>query len=179
MRFTAVWSQTLTQNVTLRVLLIASSVTTLLLAASTVRLAVQEPLIVERGCVSNAAAIGSAKRTNDEIEAFVKQALPKRFDTKGTEAQVFLSPDEYGFRVKEQQELKARGISQRVVVNEVAIEGQAVKVDADRILTAGAIRSAVAFPVTLELAQTDRTSANPYGLVMTRVSQTKPKEDSK
>jgi predicted ATP-grasp superfamily ATP-dependent carboligase len=160
-------------------LLVASSVTTLVLAASTVRLAVQEPLIVERGCFTTAAKVASSKRTNEEIEAFVRQALPRRFDTKSAEAQLVLSPEEHGFRIKEQQELKARGITQRVVVNEVAIVGAAVTVDADRILTAGTLRSAVAFPVTLELAQTDRTAANPYGLVMTRVSQTKSKEESK
>jgi len=179
MRFTAVWTDVLTQNVTLRVLLIALSVTTLLLAASTVRLAVREPLIVERGCVSTPAKTGSGKHTNQEIEAFVRQAIPKRFDSKGSEAQLVLSSDEYGFRLKEQQELKSRGISQRVVVNEVSIEGTAVRVDADRILNASNLRTAVAFPVTLELSQTDRTPANPYGLVMARVSQSKPKEETK
>jgi hypothetical protein len=179
MRFTAVWTRTLTQNVTLRVLLIALTVTTLVLAASTVRLAVREPLVVERGCATTAARTGPAKRTNEEIDAFVRLALAKRFDTKATEAQLFVSPEEYGFRLKEQQELKARGISQRVIVNDVSLQGTAVKVDADRLLSAPNLRTAVTFPLTLDLAQTDRTETNPYGLVLSRVSQTKTKEDSK
>lgn len=179
MRFTAAWSQTLAQNVTLRVLLVALSITTLFLAASTVRLAVREPLIVERGCVSVTAKTGPAKHSNEEIDAFVRQALPKRFDSKGVETQLVLSAEEYGFRLKEQQELKSRGINQRVVVNEVSVDGPTVKVDADRILTATNLRSAVAFPVTVELTQTDRTAANPYGLILARVAQAKSKEEAK
>ena len=179
MRFTAVWSQTLAQNVTLRVLLVALSITTLALAASTVGLAVREPLIVERGCVSAAAKTGSTKHSVEEIDAFVRQAMPKRFDSKGVEAQLVLSPDEYGFRLKEQQELKSRGITQRVVVNEVSVEGTTVKVEADRILTTANLRTAVGFPVTVELTQTDRTPANPYGLILARVAQAKAKEETK
>ncbi len=67
MKFTAVWSQTLSQNVTLRVLLITLCVTTVFLGASTVRLAIREPVIVERGCTSSVAKTGSNKHTPEEI----------------------------------------------------------------------------------------------------------------
>ena len=179
MRFTAVWSQTLMQNVTLRALLVGLCLTTIGLAAATVRLAVREPLIVERGCTTAAARTAGTQHSVGEIEAFVRQALIKRFDTGSSEAQLVLSADEYGYRLKEQQELKSRGIFQRVLVNSVSAEGTNVKVDADRILSASSMRSAVSFPLSLELTQTERTESNPYGLILARVSQPKPKEDSK
>lgn len=179
MRFAAVWSQTLNQNVTLRFALIALSTTSLVLAACTVRLAVRDPILIERGCVSTAANGTSAKHTDREIDAFVREAIPRRFDSRTVESRVFLSVEELAFRQKEQQELKARGITQRVLVNETLVQGTSVKVDADRVLSTGNLRTAVAFALLLELAQTERTASNPYGLVITRVSPVKPKEESK
>lgn len=179
MRFTVFWSETLNQNVTLRLTVVMLSVVCLFLGCSLVRLAIRDPLIVERGCASTSAKLGSTKHSTEEIEAFVRYALPKRFDSRSSDAQTILSPEEHSFRLKEQAELKSRGLAQRLVVNEVMIEGTTAKVETDRLLTAGALRSALAFPLTLEFLQTDRTSANPYGLIISRVAPTKTKEESK
>jgi hypothetical protein len=102
--------------------------------------------------------------------------LSKRFDSKVLAPQYFLSSEEQGFRLREQDELKTRGVTQRVITNEIKVEGDNVSVDSDRILSSVSIRSAVSFPLVLSLSQTDRTQENPYGLLLSRVTQPKSKE---
>jgi hypothetical protein len=179
MKFTTAWANVLTQNMTLRASIAVLGVCALVLSISTVKLALRDPLIIERECVSKSRQATSTKHTPVEIDAFVRTALPKRFDSDAADAQVVLSSEENGFRAKEQDELAKRSMSQRVLVNGMKVNGSDVTVDADRLIAVGKIKSVIPFPVTVSLSTTDRTPGNPYGLVIRRVSQIKQEESSK
>ena len=82
----------------------------------------------------------------------------------------YFSLEEIKNRENEQTELKRREIKQRLVVNTVKKQGDDYFVDADRILSVGQIRSAFQMPLTVSVAKNSRTSGNPYGLVLVKVS---------
>ena len=111
-----------------------------------------------------------AAHTSVEIEAFVKEALRHRFDTDATPNAEFLSVDEFRLRAKEQDELQRRQMRQRVLVNGVTKNGDAITVDSDRLISVGTIRSAFTFPLTLTISSVTRSEANPYGLVLVKVT---------
>jgi hypothetical protein len=170
MRFTDFWAEVVAQNNALKWGLVSVSVISIALATCLISVATKEPLIIERGCFDKALNIVSAKQTDEEVERFVRAALPKRFDTDALDAQVFLAADEYATRQKEVEEFSKKGMSQRVIVNTVKISEKSVTVDADRILSIGKIRSALPLPLVLKLKTTDRSSGNPYGLVLSDAS---------
>lgn len=174
MKFTHAWAAISAQNVTLKAGLFALGFCTLTLTVTTMRLALKDPLVIERGCASRAlAAAGGNQRSAAEVEAFVREAIAERFNSDSTPAPGFLSAEEEGQRTAEQKELSARGMSQRVVVNAVKPSGDTATVDTDRIISVGSIRSAFSFPLIIILASTTRSESNPYGLVLTKISQPK------
>jgi hypothetical protein len=179
MKFTTAWANVLTQNLTLRAGVLLLALCALVFSISTVRLALRDPIVIERECFSKAMTPMSTKHTSAEIDAFIRVAIGKRFDSDATDYQVYLSDAESGFRGKEQTELSKRGMSQRIIVNSTKVDGSNVTVDADRLIAVGKIKSVLPLPVTVNISTTDRTAANPYGLVMRRVSQIKQEEESK
>lgn len=178
MKFTVAWANVLSQNVTLRAAVVLLALCSLVFSIATVRLALNEPIIIERECYSKAVTRGNSKHSAHEIESFLKVAISKRFDTNVTGFREYLSEDEVQYHLKEQDELTKKGIAQKVIVNSVKIEGSSVLVDTDRLIAVGKIRSAVAFPLKLVLSTTDRTQSNPYGLLLKKVTQA-PVEESK
>lgn len=171
MKFSVAWANILSQNVTLRVVVLALSLFCGLLAVCTVRLSLKEPLLVERDCsASRALKTGDTKHSAQEIEQFIRFALPKRFDTAGQDFKLFVSEEEGIYRNKEQDELTKKGMVQRVLINAVKPDGAKVSVDADRIISVGRIKSVLAFPLVVLLSSTDRSELNPFGLVIQRVS---------
>lgn len=179
MKFTTAWASVLSQNVTLRASIAVLGVCTLVLSISTVKMALRDPLIIERECISKSRQPTSTKHTPSEVDTFVRMALTKRFDSDAVDAQVVLSTEENSFRGKEQDELAKRSMAQRILVNGMKVNGSDVTVDADRLISIGKVKSVIPFPVTVSLSTTDRTPANPYGLVIRRVSQIKQEESSK
>lgn len=177
MKLINAWSQVTSQNVTLRFVICCLAICTFALAVCSVRLALKDPLVIERECFSRMLTPADPKHTAAEIENFIRVALPKRFDTRAQDAFAFLSPEERNFRNREQDDLSKKGITQRCFVNTVKVDGNAVTVDADRVISVGKIKSALAFPLTVTLASTDRTPANPYGLVLQRVSAINTEEN--
>ncbi len=176
MKFHVAWSSVINQNITLRAAVLGLSACCLCLTIAAVRLAVRQPLLIERECLSRVVTPVNTQVTPQEIDNFVHFVIPKRFDSDAVDSAVVLSSDEESFRNREQEELSKKSMSQRVVVVSVKEEGTNVTVDTDRILTIGKLRTALAFPLQISLSTTDRTSANPYGLVLKRVSQLKEEE---
>jgi hypothetical protein len=56
------------------------------------------------------------------------------------------------------------------------IEGSLVKVEADRLLSVGTIRSAFMFPLVVTIGTVSRTPSNPYGLELVGTESVKPAE---
>jgi hypothetical protein len=176
MKFALAWSELANQNLTLKVALSSVSVCALVFALLSAKLSLKEPLIVERGCFSTVAKQGNSQRTNDEIEAFVKIALSQRFDTDVKQLRGYLSASEISSRSQEQKELSSRQLSQKVVVNSVKIDGSSASVDATRIITVGAIRSALPLSLSVKVESQDRDDGNPYGLLLSSVKLVEQKE---
>jgi hypothetical protein len=173
MRFTTVWAKVATENVTLKTAVVALTFTSVALLVATTQLALREPLIVERACYTKALQAGTTKHSAQEIEAFLKESLPQRFNNDAVASREMLSGDEMGFRVQEQKSLEQRNIKQRVLVNTVDTSRDPMVVDADRFLSVGSIRSAFPFPLSVKISATTRTELNPYGLILEKVEQLK------
>jgi len=178
MKFTAAWAQISAQNVTLRAVIACLSLTSISLAVGCLRISLKEPLIIERGCFSKAIERGNTRRTKEEINAFVEEALKARFDSATDSPSNYLSAEETEFRRQEQDSYKSNNITQKIIVNSATEDqgspkqenGTVLAVDADRILSVGKVRSVLAFPLLMTIASTSRSSSNPYGLVLVRVT---------
>lgn len=165
-RFTLAWADIAKENNLLKTLTLSLMGLTLCLGILTMRLALRDPLIIERSCSSKSLSTVSGARTEDEIQNFLKDAIIQRFNSEGTSNSDLLSIDESNARDLEQAELKRREMKQRVLVNRITKNGETFVADTDRLLSVGSIRSAFIFPVVLEIQSTSRTVTNPYGLVL-------------
>jgi hypothetical protein len=139
-------------------------------------MALRNPLVIERGCFSKAAQIADSQHTNLEIESFVEAALAQRFDSKDPGRETFLASSEKDLRSKEQKDLAARKLNQRVVVNAVSVSEKGILVEADRLISVGDIRSAFKFPLAVKVESVTRTVANPFGLILSEVKPVEQKE---
>lgn len=178
MKFTMAWANVLKENLNLRLAVLTLAFTTVSLGIVALRLALKQPLLIERGCHTGVLQTSDNGRTEAEITAFVKSALASRFDTDTADARTFLSDQEFHNRIAEQQELQKKDVRQRVLVNSVTVKGEAITVDCDRIISVGKIRSALPFPVQATVATQSRSEANPYGLLLTNVVAAKQKEEA-
>jgi hypothetical protein len=179
MRFTVAWANVQNQNITLRLCLLLTSICALLFCITTVRLSLKTPLLIERECFSKAIGNIPSQTTSADIEAFVKVALSKRFDSDAADIKSFLSDEEWNFRLKEQAELKSKSINQRVFVNFVKVDGNNISVDADRFISIEKVKTVTPFVLAITLSKDSRTASNPYGLILEKISEIKNKEDKK
>lgn len=177
MRFSTAWAKVAAQNVTLKIATLVLSVTSVVQLLVIGSLASRDLPVVERGCYSRASQAKITDPTKDEIKSFLLEALPMRFDSDAYVKDGFLSIEESVARDKEQTTLKQRQITQRVVVSDVKVDGKNIVATADRLFSVGAIKSALAFNLNVTIQQTNRTEANPYGLVLRAVSQIEAKEN--
>jgi hypothetical protein len=173
MKFTEVWANTLYANSILKISTAVLGLVVLILTFALIRLGLRDPIIVERACFSS--VIGSVKipHTQAEIESLAKLALEHRFNSDAVDNASFISTSELLNRNKEQEELKSKTITQKILINGLKVEGTKVVVDADRLLASGKIKSVVSFPLQVELIENNRTPSNPYGLLLAKVNQIK------
>jgi hypothetical protein len=120
--------------------------------------------------------MAKTSHTNHEIESFVEAALEQRFDSKEAGRDFLLSGTEKELRQREQKDLLARKLNQRVVVNSAQVSESGIIVDADRLISVGEIRSAFRFPLVVKVESVGRSSANPYGLILSKVKPVEKKE---
>src|SRR3954471_22887364 len=102
MRLITAWTDVLNQDLTLRIVILLMSACTFLFAVTTLRLALRDPLVIERECLTVARAHSSAKHTAGEIESFIRVSIPKRFDSDALDVSEMLSPQEKAYRDREQ-----------------------------------------------------------------------------
>ena len=162
----------------LQIALATITVISIVLCAMFLFAEARPPLIIERGCDSKIAEIESSSQTAAEIDSFLNFAIPVRFDTDlKTDPSMVLTQDLLVARVKEQQELKAKGINQRVIVRSIRNERGRYFIDADRLISVGSVRTALPLNLVVDFSSKVRSLSNPYGLILTFVDQIK--EDSR
>ncbi len=174
MKLSVAWANTMAQNVSLKVALICLSVCCFALSVCSVKLALKEPLIIERVCYSEVIKSAKSERTRSEIEAFVREAIRQRFNSDSSVQPTFLSQDEEVARQQEQKELSSRSMSQSVTVRSLDVKDNTVFIQADRLISVGEIRSAFSFPVNAVVQSVDRSASNPYGLQLSHIVSQKP-----
>jgi len=174
MRFYTAWMNITWQNITLRVVSLALALCTLSLGFLSAKLALKDPVVIERGCVSEYGAIGSSSRSEKELSAFLKQALEERFNSQVPMVGGLISDSERRVREREQAELKNNFIKDRseknkleqvVIYRGFSRSKDAYLVDALRVLTVGEITTSFHFPLKLKVVTVSR-SRNPYGLIL-------------
>jgi hypothetical protein len=172
MKFTTAWAEIAAQNVTLKFTVGALCVCCVVLAFTLIKLCLRDPLVLDRGHETIAIQPSDVKQTDAEIRAFVERALIQRYDSN-VSAGHFLSESEQTKRNQEQKSLLEKKISQRILVGSVTIEKEKIKVEADKLLSVGNIRSAFLFPMTAQVQRTERTEMNPYGLILSEITPIK------
>lgn len=176
MKFTLAWANVITQNLTLRALVIALSLCSVIFGISTARLALRDPFIIERGCYSQTVSPSDVKHTDTEIESFLKLAIVARYDFSIVDIKHLLSDREITARISEHEEYLKKAMTQRIIVNSIKKERDSILVDVDRIISVEKVRSALPMQVKVELRSISRTQSNPYGLILYRVTTLQPGE---
>lgn len=176
MRFPTAWADIASQNVTLKGVVVALSVALITVSTVAAKLGLKDAVVIDRGCYSQLAKLTPDKVTDDEIKGFLSEVLPQRFGTQVEPSVALLSPTQLKARITELDDLSRKGMRQVLVVNAVNIDGEAIRVEADRLIAVDKIRSA--FPMTLDVSVSKvvRSSGNPYGMVLTNVASIEPKE---
>lgn len=175
MKFHVAWARVLTENQILKAVLLMLALLTSILSLSLARASLKKPVLIERGCGSRYLTPIDDKHTPQEIEAFIREAVRVRFDSDAIDFEPLLSSKEIKFREKEQRELKKKSLTQKVLINSVHTENKLYDIELDRVISSGAMRTALPLKVTLEIASKARTVSNPYGLVLRRVISTTEK----
>lgn len=178
MKLANAWSETLSQNAAMKWALLALGLATMALTVASWHLALRDPLIIERGCKSAAITAHPGSSTASEVRSFIMDVLPQRFNSDASLKPSMASPVQLKTRVAEQAELTRRSMRQVVVVNGVTLTGNAIRVDADRLVAVGKVRAAFAFPLDITLETTTRSADNPYGLILTSLALAVGKEGS-
>ena len=132
-------------------------------------------MIIERGCFSRSVQPTKDEHSKQEVENFLREALSQRFDSLVMATDGLLSPDELKLRDQEQKEFASRNMKQRLIVNFVTETVEGFKVDADRVISVGDVRSAFKFSLAVKLESKSRSLANPYGLLIVSTKQIEDK----
>jgi hypothetical protein len=176
MKFALAWADVTSQNHALRFTLFALSFTTAISLIFSLVIIFKPPIVVERGCVSEAFQVASNQRTKGEIENFIRIALVERFSTSATVEDGHLSPGEFELRQREQKELQSRGLDQKIIVGHIDVTESVATVDCDRLISINNIRSAFPLKLKVKVESKNRGIGNPYGLVLVEV---KPQQENK
>jgi hypothetical protein len=151
------------------------------LCGTLVATATRDPILVDRSAHKT---VIIEKVTTDEgklseVENFLREALSLRFDSKAKSSNELLSKELARAHEIEEGELKAKQVTQSVVVNGVQKSKDGFIVDVDRVVSISKLRSAFSFPLKVQILKVDRSEQNPYGLVLIRVEKLKelPREN--
>lgn len=181
MKYTEAWSEMATQNLTLKIVTIILGMLSIFLTIVTLKMSFKEAIVIERGCFSKIVNIKKETPTKSEIESFIILALAQRFDSTQNAVDLVISADELKLREAEQKELSGRNLKQRVLLNSITETSEGLKVEADRIISVGDIRSAFKLGLLVQIESSKRSLSNPYGLVLvsTKLLEDKSKKESK
>ncbi|HEY8270209.1 MAG TPA: hypothetical protein VIG33_04930 [Pseudobdellovibrionaceae bacterium] len=140
----------------------------------------KEPLIVERSVKGlEILKIASFERKEEDLSQALKIMAKARFDSNALSPELFLSSRQLELREAEQKEMKARSMSQAIVVRSIKITKNEALIEFDRVLSLGTVRSALATQVKVAFEESVPNELNPYGLKLAIVSPVDSKEVGK
>lgn len=171
MKYTEAWSSVVSQNFNLKIVTIVLGALSILLTMITLKMTFKDSVIIERGCFSRSLQPTNDEHSKLEIENFLREALSQRFDSLVMATDGMLSPDELKLRALEQKEFTTRNMKQRLIVNSVSETTDGFRVDADRMISVGEVRSAFKFSLLVKLESKSRSVSNPYGLLVVSAKQ--------
>ncbi len=178
MKYTEAWSSVVSQNFNLKLVIITLGLVGIILGMICLKLSFKDTIIIERGCSSRTVQPVKDEHSKEEIENFLNSALSQRFDSDAAASDGMLSPDELKLREQEQREFASRNIKQRVILNSVTESSDGFKVDTDRVISVGEIRSAFRLILNVKLESKSRSLSNPYGLLIVTTKQVDEKNSS-
>jgi len=119
-----------------------------------------------------------ARSQNDQIQV-VRLMMKARFNTETNAPEIYLNAKQMLLRATEQADLKARGMSQSLIVREVKFEKDAIFVNLDRVISVGELRSALKAKVRIAFETVTPNELNPYGLLLSLTEPIISKEPSR
>ncbi|MEE2670323.1 MAG: hypothetical protein VYA54_01335 [Bdellovibrionota bacterium] len=177
MKFTEAWADIVKHNQHLKISLLASVFTSVILAICTIHFSMKKPLIFERSCFTKVSKSQSLKNTAVEYENFLKKSLKQRFNTTEDIIEGFLSIKEKKNKIKEQKALSKNGLVQFVLIRKISVKDDYFIIEADRLYSIKEIRSTLPIKLKAIVQSKKRTATNPYGLILTKTEEIK--EDKK
>ncbi len=173
MKFTHAWANIAKENLNLKAALFITSACVLFLGFATTRLALKDPLIIERSCYSKNIQAARAEPSLEEMNTFIHIALKQRFNTNEEAIEGYLSLDERKNKKSEQLLLSKKSISQFLIVRNINyVEGKTL-VEADRLYSVQNVRSSFPIKLSIKLESKARTATNPYGLILVKTQEMK------
>ena len=167
MKMLAAWDSLERENRMLKVLILILAVVAIFPTIAVVVIAEKPPLVIERGCFSQASRLGKSAPTDEELKTFIELSLRSRFDSKVHDLQL-MSAEQLNYRAIEQKDLESQKMRQTLIVNSIEIQDGRVAADCDRLIAVGNVRSTFRFPLKIEFEQIPRSFGNPYGLLLKR-----------
>lgn len=177
MKFDVAWAKVAAQNVTLKGVCLLLAVFSVVQLVVVVRLSLKDPIVIERSCFSRVVEKRSPTATQEEISAFLGVVLPQRFSSDGPTPAGLISASETVAREKELAALKTRQIVQKVLVNDVKMDGKTIIVEADRLISIGKVKSVLPLKLRAQVEVTTRSEGNPYGLILSATNQVEEKDE--
>lgn len=177
MKFPLAWARIAAQNVTLKVCASLLGIVVVAQLFIVMSLALRAPLIVERSCVTKALAQASNQHSQDEVRAFLEEAVPARLDSDAGLRTDYFSLEEAVAREREQAALQQKQMRQKFLFGNVSLSEKEILVSGDRLISIGKIKSVLPLVLRVTVKQVSRTESNPYGLVLSEVSEVKDRKD--
>ncbi len=131
-------------------------------------------VIIERACETKVLHPASGGRTQEEIKAFIGEAISARFDSDRNKPSL-LTEAQADIKAKELKELSSRKITQKIFVDDVALkDGGSFTAQLTRLIKVENIRTALGFSVEAKIFEVPRTEDNPYGLILSELKLLEP-----
>jgi hypothetical protein len=115
-------------------------------------------------------------RTEVDLKQAISLMIKARFSSDSVAPEIFLNPRQLLLRDTEQKDMKARGLTQSIVVRNVSIEKDQAVVDLDRVISIGEVRSALKAKVRVSFEEVSPNELNPYGLLLSLADPIEQKE---
>lgn len=180
MKLSAAFDGLARENYFLKLVVKMQIVTTVFLLGIVYSLYDRVPLLIER--TSRGLEIVNVirpERTNSDLKEAVQLMMKARFDSGAVSPELFLNPKQLLLRDTEQKDMKARGMSQSVVVRNVVFDNDGVTADLDRVIAVGDLRSALKTKLKVSFEEISANELNRYGLLLSMAEPLQNKEASK
>lgn len=178
MKIQKAWGNLALENTKLAWIALSSGLSLFVVLGICWTLAARKVVVIERACTTTVLDQSSTAVPDRERDAFITEALRQRFDSKLQASAAFLSTEELLMKERDDKELKTRNMNSTILVNSVKRLGDGkFEVDADRVVSVGEIRSALRFPLVLDIGVYSRSAENPFGLILVK-SQPRTKDNS-